>query len=84
MLYFAVLYLVTAPRGCSTAKKVLRLVGVTNCHATSHGSTCTLGNFAKAIYTYIFINTCELLTPVLWEKSEFTKGPYQEFSDFPV
>jgi small subunit ribosomal protein S2e len=22
------------------------------------------------------------LTPDLWEESEFSKGPYQEFSDF--
>ncbi|KAI7870169.1 40S ribosomal protein S2 [Spinellus fusiger] len=78
--------LVPAPRGTGivaapTPKKVLQLAGITDCYTTSRGSTRTLGNFVKATFAAIG-NTYGFLTPDLWEETEFSKVPYQEFTDF--
>jgi len=78
--------LVPAPRGTSivaapTPKKLLQLAGITDCYTTSRGSTRTLGNFVKATFAAIG-NTYAFLTPDLWEKSEYTKSPFQEYTDF--
>ncbi|KAI9024328.1 hypothetical protein CLU79DRAFT_886608 [Phycomyces nitens] len=62
-------------------KKVLQLAGITDCYTTSRGSTRTLGNFVKATFAAIG-NTYGFLTPDLWEETEFSKVPYQEFTDF--
>ncbi|KAG0167582.1 40S ribosomal protein [Apophysomyces sp. BC1034] len=78
--------LVPAPRGTGlvaapTSKKVLQLAGISDCYTSSRGSTRTLGNFVKATFAAIG-NTYGFLTPDLWTETEFTKGPYQEFTDF--
>ncbi|KAF7727308.1 40S ribosomal protein [Apophysomyces ossiformis] len=78
--------LVPAPRGTGlvaapTSKKVLQLAGISDCYTSSRGSTRTLGNFVKATFAAIG-NTYGFLTPDLWTETEFTMGPYQEFTDF--
>ncbi|KAI7866480.1 S2e ribosomal protein, partial [Mucor mucedo] len=45
--------------------------------ATYGDTVCTLKDTS-----YIIGNNYEFLTPELWEKSEFSKGPYQELSGF--
>lgn len=77
--------LVPAPRGTGlvaapTPKKVLQMAGIQDCYTTSRGSTKTLGNFVKATFAAI-ARTYGYLTPDLWAKSEFSKAPYQEFTD---
>ena len=49
------------------------------CHF--RGATKTLGNFAKATFAAIS-ETYHYLTPDMWKETQFTKGPYQEFTDF--
>ncbi|CAO3596168.1 unnamed protein product [Absidia cylindrospora] len=78
--------LIPAPRGTGIVgapvpKKVLQLAGVTDCYTSSKGSTRTLGNFVKATFAAIG-NTYGFLTPDLWTETEFTKAPFQEFTDF--
>jgi len=78
--------LVPAPRGTGlvaapTPKKLLSLAGITDCYTTSRGSTKTLGNFVKATFSAIG-NSYGFLTPELWANTEFSKDPYQEFTDF--
>ncbi|CAO3653981.1 40S ribosomal protein S2 [Cunninghamella echinulata] len=78
--------LIPAPRGTGIVgapvpKKVLQLAGITDCYTSSRGSTRTLGNFVKATFAAIG-NTYGFLTPDLWAETEFTKAPYQEFTDF--
>ena len=45
------------------------------------GSTRTLGNFVKATYNAI-VKSYGYLTPDLWGANAFTKGPYQEYTDY--
>eukprot|EP00127_Corallochytrium_limacisporum_P004964 Clim_evm38s195 gene=Clim_evmTU38s195 len=77
--------LIPAPRGtglvaAAVAKKLLAMAGVSDCYTSARGSTRTLGNFAKA--TFIAISrTYTFLTPDFWAVTEFTKDPYQEFTD---
>ncbi|KAI9208992.1 40S ribosomal protein S2 [Polychytrium aggregatum] len=78
--------LVPAPRGTGIVaapvpKKLLQLAGIIDCYTTSRGSTKTAGNFLKATFMAIS-NTYGYLTPDLWAPTEFTKSPYQEYSDF--
>jgi small subunit ribosomal protein S2e len=78
--------LIPAPRGTGIVgapvpKKVLQLAGITDCYTSSKGSTRTLGNFVKATFAAIG-NTYGFLTPDLWTETEFTKAPFQEFTDF--
>ncbi|KAI9358640.1 40S ribosomal protein S2 [Zopfochytrium polystomum] len=78
--------LVPAPRGTGIVaapvpKKLLQLAGIQDCYTTSRGSTKTLGNFVKATFQAIG-ETYGFLTPDLWQETEFSKSPYQEWSDF--
>ncbi|KAI8879981.1 40S ribosomal protein S2 [Backusella circina FSU 941] len=78
--------LIPAPRGTGlvasmAAKRVLQLAGIEDCYTASSGSTRTLGNTVKALFAAIG-NTYAFLTPDLWEETEFSKGPYQEYTDF--
>lgn len=78
--------LVPAPRGSGIVaarvpKKVLQYAGIDDVFTSSRGSTKTLGNFVKATFQCL-LNTYGFLTPDLWEKTKFEKGPYQEFTDF--
>jgi small subunit ribosomal protein S2e len=78
--------LIPAPRGTGLVaarcpKKVLEFAGIKDCYTSSKGQTKTLGNFVKAAYNAI-AQTYSYLTPDLWRPTEFTKSPYQEFTDF--
>ncbi|XP_045465065.1 40S ribosomal protein S2-like [Harmonia axyridis] len=78
--------LIPAPRGTGIVsapvpKKLLQMAGVEDCYTSSKGSTCTLGNFAKATFAAI-AKTYSYLTPDLWPENVLTKTSYQEFSDF--
>ncbi|KAJ1562152.1 40S ribosomal protein [Cladochytrium tenue] len=78
--------LVPAPRGTGIVaapvpKKLLQLAGIQDCYTTSKGSTKTLGNFVKATFQAI-AETYGFLTPDLWTETEFSKTPYQEWSDY--
>ena len=77
--------LIPAPRGTGIVsapvpKKLLQMAGIEDCYTSARGSTCTLGNFAKATYAAI-AKTYSYLTPDLWKENPLTKTPYQEFSD---
>jgi len=78
--------LIPAPRGTGivaarTTKKVLQFAGVTDVYTSSSGTTRTLGNFVKACMSAL-TKTYSYLTPSMWEDTQFTKSPYQEFTDF--
>jgi len=78
--------LIPAPRGTGIVsapvpKRLLHMAGVDDCYTSARGSTCTLGNFAKATYAAI-AKTYSYLTPDLWKENEFAKSPYQEFTDY--
>jgi len=78
--------LIPAPRGTGIVsapvpKKLLQMAGIEDCYTSARGSTGTLGNFAKATYAAIG-KTYSYLTPDLWKETVFTKGPYQEFTDY--
>jgi len=78
--------IIPAPRGAGLVaarapKKVLNYAGYKDCYTNATGSTKTLGNFIKATFNAIK-NTSGYLTPDLWPETQFTKSPYQEWSDF--
>merc|ERR1739848_704638 len=78
--------LIPAPRGtgivaAGVPKKLLNMAGIEDCYTQARGATSTLGNFAKATYAAI-AKTYSYLTPDLWKETDFTKSPYQEFTDF--
>jgi small subunit ribosomal protein S2e len=78
--------LVPAPRGtglvaAKVPKKLLQFAGLADVYTGSRGNTKTAGNFVKATFDAI-CNTYAYLTPDLWPKTAFVKGPYQEFTDF--
>jgi small subunit ribosomal protein S2e len=78
--------LIPAPRGtgivaAKAAKKLLTFAGIKDVYTTTRGSSRTLGNFVKAAYQAC-IHTYQYLTPDLWGETEFTKAPYQEFTDY--
>ncbi|CAK9300208.1 unnamed protein product [Gordionus sp. m RMFG-2023] len=78
--------LIPAPRGtgivaAGVPKKLLQMAGIEDCYTSCRGSTCTLGNFAKATYAAIS-RTYSYLTPDLWKETKFQSIPYLENSDF--
>ena len=78
--------LVPAPRGSGlvaggTPKKVLAYAGIDDCFTSSRGGTKTLGNFVKATY-FALRKTYDFLTPDMWEQTQFSRAPFQEFTDF--
>ncbi|CAG0919529.1 unnamed protein product [Notodromas monacha] len=78
--------LIPAPRGtgivaAAVPKKLLQMAGIEDCYTSARGSTCTLGNFAKATYAAI-ARTYAYLTPDLWEETRFQKSPYEEHTDY--
>lgn len=78
--------LIPAPRGTGIVsapvpKKLLQMAGIEDCYTSARGSTCTLGNFAKATYAAI-AKTYAYLTPDLWKDVALSKPPYQEFADY--
>jgi len=78
--------LIPAPRGtgivaAQVPKKLLTMAGIEDCYTSARGSTCTLGNFAKAT-VHAIQNTYSYLTPDLWTENPLGKSPYSEHSDF--
>ncbi|VDP27438.1 unnamed protein product [Soboliphyme baturini] len=78
--------LIPAPRGTGIVsapvpKKLLHMAGIEDCYTSAHGSTGTLGNFAKATYAAIAA-TYSYLTPDLWKDIPLKKTPYQEHAEF--
>lgn len=78
--------LVPAPKGTGIVaarvpKKVLQMAGVEDCYTQSFGGTRTLGNFVKATF-FALKKTYGFLSPDLWAPTKFSKGPYQEYSDY--
>lgn len=78
--------LIPAPRGTGIVsapvpKKLLQMAGIEDCYTSARGSTCTLGNFAKATYAAI-AKTYAYLTPDLWQEQALRTAPYQEFADY--
>lgn len=78
--------LIPAPRGTGIVsapvpKKLLQMAGIEDCYTSASGSTCTLGNFAKATYAAI-AKTYAYLTPDLWKDMPLSDTPYQEHADF--
>jgi small subunit ribosomal protein S2e len=81
-----VVRLIPAPRGtgivaAQVPKKLLNMAGIEDCYTSARGSTCTLGNFAKATIQAIQ-KTYSYLTPDLWPENPLVKSPYQEHSDY--
>merc|ERR1711972_754514 len=82
----SVVRLIPAPRGTGIVsapvpKKLLQMAGIEDCYTSTRGQTATLGNFAKATFQAISKTYC-YLTPDMWKETEFTKTPYQEFTDY--
>jgi len=78
--------LIPAPRGTGIVsapipKKLLQMAGIDDCYTQARGSTCTLGNFAKATYLAIQ-QTYAYLTPDLWKERPLDKTPYQVNTDY--
>jgi len=78
--------MVPAPKGTGLVaarvpKKLLQFAGLEDVYTQSRGSTKTLGNFVKATF-FAISASYGFLTPELWKETEFTKAPYQEFTDF--
>ena len=57
------------------------MAGIEDCYTASVGSTCTLGNFAKATYQAIQ-KTYAILTPDLWPCETLEKPLYSQHSEF--
>jgi len=77
--------MIPAPRGSGlvaarTPKRLLQFAGVEDCYTMASGSTKTQGNFVKAAFAACTA-TYGYLTPDLWAPTEFTKPPFQEFTD---
>jgi small subunit ribosomal protein S2e len=80
--------LIPAPRGTGIVsapvpKKLLNMAGVEDCYTAATGSTCTLGNFAKATFQAIQ-RTYSYLTPDLWPENVLEKQPYGAHSQYLV
>jgi len=78
--------LIPAPRGtgivaAKSPKKVLEFAGLQDCYSSARGHTRKLGNFIGAAFDALK-HTYAFLTPDLWTPTTFTKGPYQEFTDY--
>ncbi|KRZ56806.1 Elongation factor G, mitochondrial [Trichinella nativa] len=78
--------LIPAPKGTGIVsapvpKKLLQMAGIDDCYTCAKGSTCTLGNFAKATYAAIAA-TYSYLTPDLWKGAALSRSPYQAFAEF--
>ncbi|OUC43064.1 ribosomal protein S5 [Trichinella nativa] len=78
--------LIPAPKGTGIVsapvpKKLLQMAGIDDCYTCAKGSTCTLGNFAKATYAAIAA-TYSYLTPDLWKGTALSRSPYQAFAEF--
>lgn len=78
--------LIPAPRGSGiiaapVPKKLLTMAGIEDVYTQSVGATSTLGNFAKATF-FAISRTYSFLTPDLWKETAFTKGPFEEFTDY--
>jgi len=78
--------IIPAPRGTGLVaarvpKKFLTYAGYQDAYTSSKGSTKTLGNFVKAAFMAVK-QTTAFLTPDLWEPTEFTQSPLQQFTDF--
>jgi len=78
--------LIPAPRGTSivaagVSKKLLQMAGIDDCYTCACGTTATVGNFAMATYMAI-ARTFSYLTPDMWTENQFSKSPYQEFTDY--
>lgn len=78
--------LIPAPKGTGLVaapapKKMLAMAGVKDCYTSARGHTRTMGNFVKATF-YAMKKTYAFLTPDLWKTTEFSKAPYQEYTDF--
>jgi len=78
--------IIPAPRGTGLVaarvpKKVLTFAGIKDCYTASTGQSKTLGNFVKATIDAL-VQTYSYLTPDLWTETEFTKTPYQEYTDY--
>jgi len=78
--------LIPAPRGTEIVaapvpKKLLLMAGIEDVYTSSKGSTCTLGNFAKATFNAMKA-TYTFLTPDLWDLKPDVKNPYVEHADY--
>jgi len=78
--------LIPAPRGtglvaAAVPKKLLSMAGIEDCYTASVGSTCTLGNFAKATY-YAIQKTYSILTPDLWACETLEEPIYSTHSKY--
>jgi len=78
--------LVPAPRGtgivaATALKKVLTAAGLEDVFTGSGGKTKCMGNFIKAGYDALR-KTYTFLTPDMWEPTQFTPAPNQQFTDF--
>jgi small subunit ribosomal protein S2e len=78
--------IVPAPKGTGivgapVSKKLITFAGIEDVYTQARGSTKTLGNFAKATFAAL-ARTYSYLTPDLWPAYEFTKSPYQDYTDF--
>jgi len=78
--------LIPAPRGtglvaAAVPKKLLSMAGIEDCYTASVGSTCTLGNFAKATYSAIQ-KTYSILTPDLWACEALEEPLYSTHSKY--
>jgi len=78
--------LIPAPRGtglvaAQVPKKLLSMAGIEDCYTASVGSTCTLGNFAKATYQAIQ-KTYSILTPDLWASESLEEPIYSQHSKY--
>jgi len=78
--------LIPAPRGtgivaAKAPKKILLAAGINDVYTCATGKTKTLGNFVRAGYNAL-AKTYAYLSPDQWNKSKFTKSPYQEWSDY--
>jgi len=78
--------LIPAPRGtgivaAGSPKKVLQMAGFKDVYTSARGTTRTLGNFVKATFDAI-VKSYAFLSPDLWGPNNFTKSPYQEYTDF--
>jgi len=78
--------IIPAPRGTGLVaahvpKKLLSMAGIEDCFTQSVGSTCTLGNFAKATY-YAIQKTYAVLTPDLWACETLEEPLYSTHSKY--
>ena len=78
--------LVPAPRGTGLvasphSKKMLSMVGISDCYTSSRGHTRTIGNFIKATF-FALKASYGYLSPDLWAVTSLGRTPLQEHSEF--